>query len=349
VVAWGLLEYAIARNDARVKRFVGDFYEYTRNLGISRIGYFPAVVGTKEKLLGPDSWESRHPSASTAIAMEGCCLAEMICIAIALCDAGVGDYWDDVDQYVRNHFAEMQLLRKDLMEEVSLAGPESKIRPGTQITDDVIERQVGAFVTCAEMTFVYPMWTMCCLGNMAVAHCKAWEAIMRYSDGVAQVNLPLNRASPWLDVDSYLPYEGKVVLRNKTARRVHLRVPLWVGKGAVRCRVDGKDVAPIWLGNYVLIDGLCPGSRATVEFPMVETVERHTEPTYAIEYTLRMKGNTLVGISPRAETPSFTRLTQDDGLQIQVSKAYPIYDREQYRQDTAPMAEVTRFVPSAVS
>ena len=27
-------------------------------------------------------------------------------------------------------------------------------------------------------------------------------------------NLLLNRASPWMDIDSYIPYEGKVVLKN---------------------------------------------------------------------------------------------------------------------------------------
>ena len=347
VVGWGLLEYAIARNDARVKRFVGDFYEYSRNLGVARIGYFPGVVSTKETMLRPDTWQKQHPGAPTAVCMEGCSLGEMICIAISLSDAGVGDYWDDVDQYVRNHLVEMQLLRKDLMEEVSEAGAIPTIRPGTQITDNVIGRQVGTFVSCAELTMVYPMWTMCCTGNLSVGLVKAWEAILRYHEGVVQVNLLLNRASPWLDVDSYLPYEGKVVLRNKTARRVHLRLPLWVDKAAVRCQVDGKGLAPTWLGNYLLFDGLQPGQVTTVEFPVAETTEHLTEPTYATQYALRMKGNTLVDISPRAETPSFTRLTQDDGLQIRISKAYPIYQREHYKQDRAPMVDVTRFVPSA--
>ena len=34
----------------------------------------------------------------------------------------------------------------------------------------------------------------------------AWESIVRCLDDMAQVNLLLKRASPWLDVDSYLPY-----------------------------------------------------------------------------------------------------------------------------------------------
>ena len=44
------------------------------------------------------------------------------------------------------------------------------------------------------------------------------------------MNLLLNRASPWLDVDSYLPYEGKMVIRNKTCERVSIRIPSWVDR-----------------------------------------------------------------------------------------------------------------------
>ena len=43
----------------------------------------------------------------------------------------------------------------------------------------------------------------------------AWHGITRFNDGVATVNMFLNRGSSWLDVDSWLPYEGKVLLTNK--------------------------------------------------------------------------------------------------------------------------------------
>ena len=32
---------------------------------------------------------------------EGCTLADMVGLAVALTDAGMGDYWDDVEQYAR--------------------------------------------------------------------------------------------------------------------------------------------------------------------------------------------------------------------------------------------------------
>ena len=166
----------------------------------------------------------------------------------------------------------------------------------------------------------------CCTGNCTQALYYAWEAIVRCRNGWAQVNLLFNRASPWLEVDSYLPYEGKVVLKNKTAEKVSTRIPYWVDKGGVKCRVNERQVSPGWIGNYLVLEGLGPDDEVTIEFPMVESTE-----TYRLRdtrYTCQFKGNTLVDISPRDERPT----------------AYPTYRRDQFRADKAPMRAVERYV-----
>ena len=56
----------------------------------------------------------------------------------------------------------------------------------------------------------------------------------------------LNRASPWLDIHSYLPCEGRIVLKNKTARRVSLLMPSWVNKAEVTCTVNAGAVEVVW-------------------------------------------------------------------------------------------------------
>jgi len=171
---------------------------------------------------------------------------------------------------------------------------------------------------------------------------------VRCSEGVAQVNLLLNRASPWLDVDSYLPYEGKVNLKNKSAKKIHLRIPMWVDKTAVQCQVNGKNVPLLWLNNYLIIDPVAENDFVTIEFPMVETTERWTEPTYATTYTCQFKGNTLVDISPRASIPAWATVGQDDGVIAQVIKVYPIYEREHYKANKAPMKKTARYVSPVI-
>ena len=84
------------------------------------------------------------------------------------------------------------------------------------------------------------MLTVCCTGNCTPAMYCARESIVRCVDDAAQINLLLNRASPWLDVDSYLPYEGKVVLRNKSAQDAFVRIPFYVEEKTVSCRTGDR-------------------------------------------------------------------------------------------------------------
>ena len=256
-------------------------------------------------------------------------MADMIGLAIKLSDAGVGDYWEDVDQYVRNQFVEAQFIRADLLERISASSPEHVARPPMETDVDVIERCVGSFggprVTNAGFGA-----GGCCTGNCTQALYAAWEGIVRYHDGAAQVNLLLNRASPWLDVDSYLPYEGKVVLHNKMAETVRVRIPYAVDKAAVRCQLNEAEASSSWLGNYLMLAGLAQTDVITIEFPLVVTTE-----TYRLgdtRYTCDFKGNTLIDVSPRDQRPT----------------VYPIYVRDHYKADQAPMKTVERYVSQLV-
>lgn len=155
------------------------------------------------------------------------------------------------------------------------------------------------------------------------------------------MNLLLNRASPWMDIDSYLPYEGKVVLRNKTAREAFVRIPLWVDRKAVHCRLDGKggrDVKNVWFGNYLHFEGLEPDDVLTIQFPMVERTEVWMIPKCFPSWpgpdqqlhTCRFRGNTLIEVTPP------------------LLKDIPLYQHrpEEFKSRQAPMKKVTRYVTS---
>jgi len=175
----------------------------------------------------------------------------------------------------------------------------------------------------------------------------AWESIVRCVDGAAQINLLLNRASPWLDVDSYLPYEGKLVVHNKTARKLSIRIPDWVEIAAVRCLINQRPATPFQAGRYLVFEDIPKRAEITLTFPVIETVETHafgwkqsdfwqecTDPGSSwkaakdpVRYVCRFRGNTLVDISPR-----------DEGV------GYPLYQRESMRGTNAPMKSVERYV-----
>ena len=181
-------------------------------------------------------------------------------------------------------------------------------------------------------------WCLCCSpwGNLGIAY--AWEATLRYADGVARVNLLLNRASPWMDIDSYLPYQGKVVLRNKAAHEALARIPLWVDKKAVGCRVGQQAVHPEWFGNYLRFRGLRAGDVVTIEFPVANRVEQWTSPGPNLPlapgtiYTIKFRGNTVVELSPPLAPGSWLYQNRP----------------EKYKATAAPMKKMTRYVTPAV-
>jgi hypothetical protein len=309
-----ILCYAIATNDSRLKGFVRDGYEWARQAGFARIGLFGDG--------------------------QGCASGRVLSLAIKLTYAGIGDYWEDVDQYIRNHGVEMQITPEDVSHLQSIGGgkPSPPAYAG-QTSDNVIERSIGGF-----SNHVPPLKVStsgCCTpwGQMGLFY--AWDAILRYSDDTAQVNLLLNRATPWMDVDSHLPYEGKVVLRNKTARQALARIPLSTDQTTVECRVGERSVRPVWLGRYLRFDGLKPGDRVTIEFPVEERTEHWTAPPqgsfpgYTLltvmpegtRYTCKFRGNTLVQITPPLAPGSW------------LYQGRP----EQFRSSKAPVKEVTRF------
>lgn len=292
-----LLEYAWVTRDASLMDFVRQSYEYARtHYGLPRIGMFG----------------------------EGCTNADMVAISIMLSDAGLGDYWDDTDMYVRNHLVESMFTNPERIEQVIRYSPKSEPKSLQDSTDDVVRRSVGV-VGSPAMTCMTPFSIGCCTGNLTQAIYYAWESIVRSQRGSAQVNVLLNRVSPWLDIESYLPYEGKVLVKNKTSKRVSIRLPGWVERSKLGVQLNGQPASVFWVGNFVVVDGLKPGDTVTLEFPVHEAKEQYTSGGRI--YTLLFRGNTLVDVSPRDDRGS-----------------YGIYQREELKRAKAPMREVTRRV-----
>jgi hypothetical protein len=70
----------------------------------------------------------------------------MLALAAKLSEAGLGDYWDDLDRWVRNQFTAQQ-LSPDLVEPIyrfSERQPRKPLGP-YETADLVVERNVGAW------------------------------------------------------------------------------------------------------------------------------------------------------------------------------------------------------------
>jgi hypothetical protein len=291
-----LINYAAATHDAELKEFVRDGYEFSRQFGIARLGWFQEYTG--------------KPSHET------CGLSNMIAIALMLTREGVGDYWEDVDCYVRNHLAEAQYL--DL-------GPVSHNLSAEQ--QQLLERGRGTFAGWGDPTALAERVMNCCTANGSQALYFVWDSVAQFDERAKQanVNLLLNYRSPVLRLDSYLPYEGKVIIQNHKAERLNVRIPAWAELSAVRVMINGEAAAARFVARYLQIDS-APGDEVVVTFPMVESTERYQAIEGGETYTIRFKGNTAVDIEPRNNGAKF-----------------PTYQRQYYLGHEAPLRSVPDF------
>jgi hypothetical protein len=317
----GLLEYARAIHDERILEFVRRSYEYTLTQGIPRLG-----------------WINCYPGATNLV--EGCALGDLTALGIRLSDAGAGDYWDDVDAVVRNHLVEQQVTNPELLERVVAASASNLIDepryPGLRNTQDVIQRTLGIFFGTSLPASVPSPWSMlCCTGNGTQGLYYAWEGALREQGEKAEVNLFLNRAGRLLDVESWLPYEGQVVLRNKAARRIAVRVPAWIDRRDIQAEVSGQAASLDWIGNRLLFDALKPTDVISFKFPIKESQARYTINANSDQekvYTCTFRGNTCVELSPQDELPT----------------SYPLYQRNHLRSNQTPIKRTTRIVADRV-
>jgi len=350
--ALGLLAYGQAQHDTNLIRKVCKIYEFARAQG-TEFGYFPEA-------LPPAPWVMR-------ISNEGCCTADMTCLAAGLSRSGVADYWDDLDRYLRNQLTELQMKRTDFTDRIPQENQVPiPIRPEAgeaRLVD--LKRFIGCFAGwAAPNDFAGPahFWLQqCCLGNCPRGLYAGWDSIVTSSRAGLRVNLLLNRSTPEIDVDSFLPYEGKVNLRLNKAAKVAVRIPGWVNLENVQAKVNGRNSNYSRNGRYCEFEHLKSGDTITLSFPLAERVLKYKVPGPAwaskysvvdensgsgmelpksigqtppetvkqilapVEYSATYRGNTIVDMQPAG------------GI-------YPLYQRFELR-GKAPLRSVNRYVP----
>jgi hypothetical protein len=329
-----ILEYALPANDYHLQSFVRDGFEW--------------------------SWHHLAPRLGIDNALEGCATGDLVALGIQLSLAGLGDFWDPVDVLVRNSLAEAQVTDLEALQKLNNASPERptdapwgvpqdfrytnsyqrRSLPGQETTENVLERSIGGFAfQLINGRFQAPFEMACCTANGNQGFYYAWEAVVRGSGNTAMINLLFNRFSPWLDLFSYLPYEGKVVIRNKKARNLQVRIPGWVKQSKLICRLNGLPVEPTWLGRYAGFYDIPLNAEIMLEFPIVQETATVMIPLMnARQYrgvakaTYHFKGSTCIG------------LTEEESIFGSEYLWAPLYRRPQYHQDRAPWIEVPYHV-----
>jgi hypothetical protein len=319
----GLLEYGMVTGDDRALNFARKAYEFSTTVGLAKTGFIDC-----------------YPAVNDC--MEGCALGDLIGLGIRLSDSGMGDYWDDVDACVRNQLAESQLLDAAQLTRIVDASPAYgadhygwpayPLYDRQGLYENVIEKSLGLFGSQLwPASIPEPYIMQCCTGNAVNGLYYAWEGSLREDGATATVNLLLNRAGRLVDVDSWLPYAGKVEITNKNAVRIQVRIPGWVRLQDVAFYVDENPRTPGFAGRFAIFDGIKPGSLLRVVFPVKEYEASYTagyRTRFEQNYTFKFRGSTVVDISERDTRPT----------------SYQLYQRNYLKAGgPAPVRQVTRF------
>jgi len=314
-------------------------YEYGKKAGNSVVGFFPEAVHTD----GPEFKSNEHSYGYHT--SETCEVADMIQVAIMLSNLGY-DYWDDADRWFRNQLAENQFTNTCWLTdghidyslaEITKAHSDRFYRAGRYTTDNVAERAIGGFAShpsandlIGHPEFIVSLANCCNASGLRGIYC-IWRDMLSYDEGKLLINLLFNRASKWADINSYLPYEGRVDIHAKQKIDLEVRLPGWTDKSKANCTVDGKDREITFDGRYAKVGSVEESQTAIITFPITERTEKiHVQgpplPGQENEYTVIFRGNTIVSIDPPGEY-------------------IPLYQRGHYRTGQTLWRKVDRFVP----
>ena len=133
----------------------------------------------------------------------------------------------------------------------------------------------------------------------------------------------MNRTSPWADVDSYIPYQGRVEIALKQSCRLKIRLNNWIDQDRVSCTIGGKNASFSWEGRYIDLGRVNDGQTVTIRFPIQERTEKLR--TGKLVYRVTFRGNDVVSVEPRG-------------------KNYALYQRDHYRFERPRYLKTKRFV-----
>lgn len=246
---------------------------------------------------------------------ETCTLVDAIGTAITLAKNGYTHYWSVAEKFLRNHLTQAQLLDTSWIKQ---SDTKEKDIPQERTYYKVADRLRGAFAGySAPNDFVYSGMKgrghimdvqTCCVASGARGLYNGWNNIVTNEKGRIHVNLLLNKASKWVDVYSYLPYEGKVeIIAKEDIQQLCVRIPEYVPYGAVEVHrtIEGQKQTLSarnlpWIKScFLKLEKIIKGEVLEITFPVIKTktIEKAVDDTFETQWA----GEDVIHITPRGE------------------------------------------------
>jgi hypothetical protein len=237
---------------------------------------------------------------------ETCAVGDVIYLAVYLSRLGQGDFWYEIERIGRNQLLENQFCDP------------SRVLAGREPVQGLAEIVHGSFASWAHPNDLLggPDIEGCCTGGgvRAVYHILQ-NAVQYEAGGNITVHLLFSLSTKSLLIESYLPYEGRVVLQLHEEANLKIRIPEGIAPSDVQLFLDGNSQEPLVIGSYFALRGLHAGASLEMVFPL-ERIQKQ-ETVAGREYCVRWKGNSVTELTPHGT-------------------AYQTYLRATWEADTAP-------------
>jgi len=303
---WGVAHLGAITGEGRYTQFAKSSLDWMLAQGTGA-GWFPAA---------PD-WATN--------CSETCCLSDIMSIAALVARAGYPEYFDYVERFLRNSISNLQFIVTPAFEEyyrsLNHASGSEAIARGL---DELRKFQGGIIggsgLNDIENTLLgrvsgYEMFGCCAPEGMRAIYTTWTNVIDRLPQSPlgpagVYVNMCLSRESPWGRVISHFPNAGGMTVEAAVSDSYFLRPPHWAPRNQVRATVGARSIPVQWSGAYVRFDGVAPGDRLTIHYPLigftqdVEGAWRKHVPDLHLIYT--WIGNMVVSADPVGVTPLFT-------------------------------------------
>lgn len=277
-------------------------YDYVRSLS-SSFGWVPEYA----------QW---HPMEEEHC--ETCCIRDMVVCAKELILCGYREYWNDINLFARNQLVENQVRYTGYV----LCDNSKPDELGITY-HDIDKRMIGGYTGGSEPNSIsltrFRSIAGCCVGTAPVALKIIWDNCICDDNGILAVNVPCDKETAELKMQSFIPDEGKITLEAKKNCKAGFRIYEWMGE--TKFVLNGKEIKPEFESGIAYAE-MEPGDKAELLFP-VETREIK-ETVRGTEFTVYWRGCDVIDITPRGE---HIRLYQRNP---EVAPYYPTPDDVEY-------------------
>jgi hypothetical protein len=283
--------------------------DFIRRVG-GDTGFVPRIIPGEKEGSGREAGPAREAGECAAPAGDTCAAAGAACLAAALARAGFTSSFDSLEQSLRNHIPFLPFTPSPAFTawytRRHAGRPREEVQAGLAAAADC----AGAFISnpapgglAAEAAGIPPLLAAaCCTAEAVRALAAAYRVGVTEAGGAVDVNLALERETPFVRVASPGAGEGRLAVAVKKACALRVRVPSWTDRSGMTVQRGGSPAMVSYDEDYVCLEGLRAGETVVVRWPLPLFTQSVTLPAPGGGAPFRWSwaGGTVTGIQPAA-------------------------------------------------